>query len=58
VNPVSKGIIESNPRLPDGKQQATRKNLPVIDVVSDQNLPVNYWFIMWMAINITPGFAI
>jgi hypothetical protein len=30
---------------PDGKPQATRKNLPAIVVVSDQNMPVSYWFI-------------
>jgi hypothetical protein len=27
---------------PDGKQQVTRKNLPVIVVVLDQNMPVSY----------------
>ena len=30
----------------DGKQQATRKNLPAIDAGLDQNMPVNCWFIM------------
>jgi hypothetical protein len=43
---------------PGGRLQATRKNLPVIVVVLDHAMPVNCWFIMWMAISTTPIHAI
>jgi hypothetical protein len=34
-----------NPQNLDGRLRATRKNLLVIVVVLDQNMPVSYWFI-------------
>jgi len=36
-----------------GNPQDTRKNPHVIDVGSKQELPVSYWYIMWMEISIT-----
>jgi hypothetical protein len=42
----------------DGKQQVTRKNLPVIVVVLDHVMPVSCWYIMQMAINTIPIYAI
>jgi hypothetical protein len=49
VNTVSRKINGSNYQLLDGKLQAIKKNLPVIDVGSKPNMPHSYWFIMWMA---------
>jgi hypothetical protein len=42
----------------DGRQQVTRKNLPVIVVVLDHVMPVSCWYIMQMAINTIPIHAI
>jgi hypothetical protein len=42
----------------DGKQQVTRKNLLVIVVVLDHVMPVSCWYIMQMAINTIPIYAI
>jgi hypothetical protein len=33
----------------DGKQQATRKNLRVIDVGSEPSMLHSYWYVTWMA---------
>jgi hypothetical protein len=42
----------------DGKQQVTRKNLLVIVVVLDHDMPANCWCIMQMATNTIPIYAI
>jgi hypothetical protein len=42
----------------DGKLQAIRKNPHVIVAGLDQDMLVNCWFIIWMAINTTQDYAI
>lgn len=41
-----------------GNQQGIRKNPHVIDAGFGQDLPVNYWCIMWMGISTTPHYEI
>jgi hypothetical protein len=56
-NVLLKVVISSRLSL-DGKQQVTRKNLPVIVVVLDHVMPVSCWYTMQMAINTIPIYAI
>jgi hypothetical protein len=52
VKHVNAKTKESNQENRDGSPQATRKNPHVIDAGFEQDLPVSYWYIMWMEISI------
>jgi hypothetical protein len=56
-NVLLKIVVLSHQSL-GGSLQVTRKNLHVIVVDLDQGMPVNHWYIMLMAINTTPLYAI
>jgi hypothetical protein len=56
-NALLKIVVLNHPN-PGGRLQVTRKSLHVIVAVLDHVMPVNYWFIMWMATSITLLYAI
>jgi hypothetical protein len=57
VNIVSsEGARFARPNLA-GDQPVIRKKFPVIDVLLGADMPANWWYIMWMAINTIPVYA-